>query len=174
MPPWHFEPWPFLPRFTATSSAQRSVLPKLFTRKQIWGASRDKDATLSPKENGRLSEDTAQALKKPRRVAKSGDGSQRGCRRGLEGGAPWGGQPQAAPAFPCLEDSPLEKVILTSRSTPREAGHDIRLLHPSASPHSRRKRGLRATPAPWQGKPLRPPLPPRGATLTLRQGGALR
>ena len=37
--------------------------------------------------------------------------SQRGCRRGMEGGAPWGGQPQAAPAFPRLEDSPLKKEV---------------------------------------------------------------
>ena len=110
--------------------------------------------------------------------------TQRGCRRGMEGGAPWGGQPQAAPAFPRLEDSPLEKVILASASRPGAPRHDKKLppqAWPSpCTPPTKRQLPSLFTPSAWHySRPLQgqfPSLsaPARGHHSPLRQSGVLR
>ena len=85
-----------------------------------------------------------------------GDG--RGCRRGNV-------VSHNAPAFPCLEDSTLEKLEQASASRPREASNDFRLRRSSANPRSPLARPSPYT-LPRKGNSLRYPLPPWVALLS--------
>ena len=65
---------------------------------------------------------TRRRLQKSRsRGSKSGCESQRGCRRGLEGGAPWGGSPNQHPPSPARRATRSK-----SRKAYRQAGREFR------------------------------------------------
>ena len=59
--------------------------------------------------------------------------SQRGCRRGMEGGAPWGGSPKQHPPSPVWKTHHLKRKYELTRSRPGARRHDTNVA-PASTP----------------------------------------